>query len=256
MPLVTIIPGKTPQQLFSLKGAETEAQNIASSFTTTVLIGVQATKFMVVERMKKSRIIHLATHGNFDANQGNKSWVALATDSLNTADNGLLTAEEIVNLNLKSELVVLSACGTGRGKIGGDGVISLSCAFISAGSASVLVFLWSVDDNITAFIMEQFYQNWHNGDDKAKALRDAMLAGSFPVDGEADLQERTLLFTPQRQCVAPLPRLGSPDNRKAVSAVRERGKAGERMDAPRIRRILPRGAAIADLWHCRPKSPL
>ncbi len=52
--------------------------------------------------MKKSRIIHLATHGNFDANQGNKSWVALSPDSLNTADNGLLTAQEIVNLNLKS----------------------------------------------------------------------------------------------------------------------------------------------------------
>jgi CHAT domain-containing protein len=65
----------------------------------------------------------------------------------------LLTAEEIVSLNLKSELVVLSACETGRGKIGGDGVIGLSRAFISAGAASVLVSLWSVDDNITASIM-------------------------------------------------------------------------------------------------------
>jgi len=71
----------------------------------------------------------------------------------------------------------LSVCGTGRGKIGGDGVIGLSRAFISAGSASVLVSFWSVNDNITAFIMDQFYQNWWQHGDKAKALRDAMLAG-------------------------------------------------------------------------------
>ncbi|MBD2546925.1 MULTISPECIES: hypothetical protein [Planktothricoides] len=48
MPLVTIIPGKKPQKLFSLKAAETEAQNIARSFNNTALICHEATKFMVV----------------------------------------------------------------------------------------------------------------------------------------------------------------------------------------------------------------
>lgn len=73
---------------------------------------------------------------------------ALAPDNnfnkqANNNGNGLLTAAEILDLKLNAELVVLSACDTGRGKITGDGVIGLSRALISAGVPSVLVSLWS-----------------------------------------------------------------------------------------------------------------
>jgi len=90
--------------------------------------------------------------------------------------DGLLKAEEIVDLKLNAELVALSACDTAQGKITGDGVVGLSRALISAGVPSVLVSLWKVDDNATAFLMREFYQNWQKSGDKALALRQAMLA--------------------------------------------------------------------------------
>jgi CHAT domain-containing protein len=71
--------------------------------------------------------------------------------------------------------VVLSACDTGRGRITGDGVVGLSRSLISAGTASIIVSLWAVDDNSTSFLMTEFYKNREQKLDKATALRKAML---------------------------------------------------------------------------------
>lgn len=111
--------------------------------------------------------------------------------------DGLLKAEEIVDLKLNAELVVLSACDTAQGKITGDGVVGLSRALISAGTPSVLVSLWKVDDKATAILMREFYQNWQSSGDKAQALRQAMLTtkqkyphptfwAAFTVIGESE----------------------------------------------------------------------
>jgi CHAT domain-containing protein len=78
-------------------------------------------------------------------------------------------------MNLKAELVVLSACDTGRGRIRSEGVIGLSRSLISAGVPSVLVSLWAVDDAATTELMREFYQQWQQNPDKAQALRQAML---------------------------------------------------------------------------------
>jgi CHAT domain-containing protein len=76
---------------------------------------------------------------------------------------------------LKTELVVLSACNTGRGRITGDGVVGLSRAFVAAKVPSIVVSLWSVPDNPTALLMTEFYRNILRQPDKAAALRQAML---------------------------------------------------------------------------------
>ena len=161
-------------QLISLPGAEKEAKEIAELFKTTPLIGNQATKNTVVERMKDARIIHLSTHGLLDdfKGLGIPGAIVLAPSA---NDNGLLTANEIFDLKLNAELVVLSACDTGRGRVTGDGVIGLSRSLISAGVSSVVVSLWSVSDDSTAFLMTEFYQNLQQKIDKAQALRLAML---------------------------------------------------------------------------------
>ena len=122
--------------------------------------------------MPNARIIHLATHGLFDDIRGLGSAIALAPSG---KDDGLLTAEEILNLKLNAELVVLSACDTGRGRLTGDGVIGLSRSLISAGVPSVIVSLWRVPDNTTAGLMVEFYRQLDNNPDKAQALRQAML---------------------------------------------------------------------------------
>jgi CHAT domain-containing protein/Flp pilus assembly protein TadD len=166
--------GEPPEQLSSLPGAETEAVAIAQLLNTQAIIGHQATKTSLVQQMKTARIIHLATHGLLDdfKGLGVPGAIALAPSG---NDNGLLTSSEILELKLNAELVVLSACNTGRGKITGDGVIGLSRSVITAGVPSVIVSLWTVPDEPTASLMTQFYQKLQQNPDKAQALRQAML---------------------------------------------------------------------------------
>lgn len=201
---LTTLSGE-PIQLDPLPNSEIEAIEIAQLLNTQPLIGSQATKTTVMQRIENARIIHLATHGLLEDFRGFgvPGAIALAPDSLSKggtgggeAGNGLLTAEEILNLNLSAELVVLSACDTGRGRITGDGVIGLSRSLISAGVPSVIVSLWAVPDAPTADLMTEFYQNLQKNPDKAQALRQAMLTmmkqnpnprawAAFTVVGEA-----------------------------------------------------------------------
>ena len=190
--------GEAPQQLSALPGTEQEANAIGKLFKTQPLIGNQATETEVTKRLSQAQLIHLATHGLFDDIQGLNSSIALAPGNKdNEKSDGLLTAGEILDLKLNAELVVLSACDTGRGQISGDGVIGLSRSLISAGVPSVLVSLWAVPDAPTAELMTEFYQNLQKSPDKAQALRQAMLTtmkqhpnpvdwAAFTLIGEAE----------------------------------------------------------------------
>jgi CHAT domain-containing protein/Tfp pilus assembly protein PilF len=161
-------------KLSPLPSAEQEALAIANLLKTKALTGDRATKAVVEQQMTKARIIHLATHGllNDFKGFGVPGAIALAPSSNN---NGLLTSSEILDMKFNAELVVLSACDTGRGDITGDGVIGLSRSLITAGVPSVIVSLWAVPDAPTASLMTQFYQNLQQNPDKAQALRNAML---------------------------------------------------------------------------------
>ena len=86
--------------------------------------------------------------------------LAFAPGSTGRDRDGLLAAKEILDLPLQANLVVLSACDTGRGDITSDGAIGLSCAFISAGTPSATVSLWAVPDAPTASLIQRFYQEW------------------------------------------------------------------------------------------------
>ena len=172
MPTVLIEPGQPAQQLKALIWAEKEAKNIASLLNISALTGNKATKTAILEKMPQAGIIHFATHGLLDEYRGIGSAIAFAPSG---KDDGLLTADEILNLKLNADLVVLSACDTGRGRITGDGVVGLSRSLISAGTASIIVSLWAVDDDSTSFLMTEFYKNREQKLDKATALRKAML---------------------------------------------------------------------------------
>ena len=173
MPSVSSYPGEPKQQLSPLPGAEAEAIAIAPLLNTQAITGAQGTKAQSTQKMPQASIIHLATHGLLDDVNGLGSAIALAPSG---KDDGLLTAEEIFDMKLQANLVVLSACNTGFGRITGDGVIGLSRALISAGVPSVIVSLWAVPDAPTSELMQSFYQNLQNNPDKAQALRQAMLA--------------------------------------------------------------------------------
>jgi CHAT domain-containing protein len=194
MPSVSSYPGAPKQQLSPLPGAEAEARAIAPLLKTQAITGAQGTKAQIVQKMPQASIIHLATHGLLDDVRGLGSAIALAPSG---TDDGLLTAEEIFDMKLQANLVVLSACNTGEGRITGDGVIGLSRALISAGVPSVIVSLWAVPDAPTSELMQSFYQNLQNNPDKAQALRQAMLTtmkthpgprnwAAFTLIGEAE----------------------------------------------------------------------
>jgi len=157
MPAITPKIGEPPRQLAALPASGVEASAIASLLGTAATTGEEATKVKIVSQMPSARLIHLATHGllNDIRQMGVPGAIALAPCE---KDNGFLTAGEILNLHLNAELVVLSACVTGLGKITGDGVIGLSRCLMAAGVSRVVVSLWAVDSFSTALLMIKFHE--------------------------------------------------------------------------------------------------
>ncbi|MDA0267721.1 MAG: CHAT domain-containing protein [Cyanobacteria bacterium] len=169
--------GEGANPLSPLPGAETEAMAIARLFDTEAIVGDAATESQVVAQMQNANVIHLATHGLLDyRDNGDRVPVfgAIALAPSETAD-GFLTAREITHLSLTAQLVVLSACDTGLGEVTGDGVVGLSRSLLAAGADSTVVSLWAVPDAPTADLMVAFYQGLQRGENKAVALRQAML---------------------------------------------------------------------------------
>lgn len=200
MPKVTVKIGTPPEQLQDLSGAKQEALAIAQLLNTQAITGSEATKANVLPKLTQARFVHLATHGLLDdfKGLGVPGAIALAPSGTGELNDGLLTASEILDMKFNAELVVLSACDTGRGRVTGDGVIGLSRSLIAAGVPSVLVSLWSVPDASTAELMTEFYRNMQEKKlDKAQALQQAMLAtmkqypnprswAAFTLIGEAE----------------------------------------------------------------------
>ena len=156
--------------------AREEARRVAQLLGCEPLLGPAAAKAMVLETLadeasrQATDVLHVACHGYFDPAEALKSGLVLAPDG----DGGTLTAEEIFSLQMRAELVTLSACESGvNERRPGDELIGLTRALIYAGTPSVLVSLWRVDDLATGLLMEQFYRAWRGGMGKAQALQAA-----------------------------------------------------------------------------------
>ena len=124
------------------------------------MAGKQATESAFKAQAGNYRVLHLATHGYFNKQNPLLSGLELEADRDN---DGLLEVHEILELSLHAGLVTLSACQTGMGSgyfneiPAGDDFISLTRAFLLAGSSSVLATLWEVDDRSTVDLMKGFY---------------------------------------------------------------------------------------------------
>ena len=169
---------KYPRLEFSGK----EIEKIASLFpggSSEIYLRNKATEegFKRNSDLDRFNYIHFATHGLIDEDKPNLSSLVL-TYTAGSGEDGLLQAGEIFDLKLNADLVVLSACQTGLGKlIRGEGMVGLTRAFMYAGTPSVVVSLWSVSDISTADLMAEFYKNLIiNKLSKTDALRKAQLA--------------------------------------------------------------------------------
>jgi CHAT domain-containing protein len=164
------------QELSDLPAAREEVNALSKSFRGSFLLGNDAIEKTFKETASKYSIIHLAMHGILNQRAPILSSLAFSENKDSTEDN-FLEAWEISQLKLNAQLVVLSACETGYGKFQqGEGVISLARSFMYAGTPSLIVSMWQVNDASTAKIMELFYKNLANGMNKAEALRQAKLA--------------------------------------------------------------------------------
>ena len=120
-------------------------------------------------------VLHFACHGYFDSDLSEMSSVLFSEVSgklFESSDDGYLTIGEASSLNLNAQMVCLSACQTGLGKIKkGEGMVGLSRAFMVAGSKNVGVTLWCVDDEATAEFMTRMYKKVKNGMSYSEAYR-------------------------------------------------------------------------------------
>lgn len=176
----------------SLPGTLQEVQNIEAiarllGLNCKALTGDDANE-MALSRIQNPSILHIATHGFFLANlppvnkneQIRNQVIKLVQNPLLRSglllagveqalrgiplpanNDGILTAQEALQLNLaQTELVVLSACETGLGKLfNGEGVYGLQRAFLQAGADAVLMSLWKVSDEATTLLMTSFYEH-------------------------------------------------------------------------------------------------
>ncbi|MDX2279951.1 MAG: CHAT domain-containing tetratricopeptide repeat protein [Saprospiraceae bacterium] len=147
---------------------ETIAKNILGLPDRHVFTGIKFTESEATTRIPGSRIIHLSAHGKADMEEPLESYIVL--------NGSTLTAAEVSKMKIPHcELVALSACKTGLGKVMSEGMVGLARAFQIAGARSLLVSLWSVGDASTKKMMEYFYQHLKlNGGHKALALQAAM----------------------------------------------------------------------------------
>lgn len=166
-----------PIEFNELKHARPEIEAISGLFESnqrTILEGTRADESGLKQLpLGDYRFIHLAVHGIFDDDNWRWSGLLLWRD-IKSADDGILQLRDIFLLDFRSDLVVLSACQSGKGTLEtGEGILGLTGGFLFAGSRAVLVSLWNIDDRSTAVFMGNLYRHLANGESSSRALQKA-----------------------------------------------------------------------------------
>ncbi|CAH3154037.1 unnamed protein product [Porites lobata] len=161
------------QRVKRLPFANKEAEMIGKLFGTQPLLGKQATKEAVLQKIHSVSLIHFACHGNAERGE-----IILApppvTDGTPQEEDYLLTMEDISKVKLRAKLVVLSCCHSAKGQISAEGVVGIARAFLGSGARSVLAALWAIDDEATEHFMTHFYENLVHGESASESLQQAM----------------------------------------------------------------------------------
>ena len=150
-----------------------EAVMIGQLLDIQPLLGHNATKQVVLERLHSVSLIHFAAHGNAERGE-----IALSPvrpcNRIPEEEDYLLTMSDIAQVQLRAKLVVLSCCHSGRGQIRTEGVIGIARTFLGSGARSVLVALWAISDTATEQLMCRFYEHLVRGESASESLHQAM----------------------------------------------------------------------------------
>jgi len=182
-PLLAIAPEypASPRGLLSSRAGFTALEHIASEAETITaimngnkLIGTNATRTSFKNQAASYKVLHLAMHAY--THDTDPMLSGMIFSDVDDEDN-ILHAYELYNMDIPSQMVVLSACNTGLGQYQkGEGVMSLGRAFRHAGTQNVIMSLWQANDETTSDVMAAFYTNLKEGQPKAEALRNAKLS--------------------------------------------------------------------------------
>ncbi|MGB5981410.1 MAG: CHAT domain-containing tetratricopeptide repeat protein [Nonlabens sp.] len=160
--------------ILSLPGTVKEVEQIQHILSGESFVNTQATKQKFKEIAPDYQLLHLAMHTFLD--DEDPLFSKLLFENNSTLSESFLTISEIYSSQFNADLVVLSACNTGYGKmLPGEGVMSLSQAFMSAGCPSTVTTLWQIPDIKSTKLMVGFYEHLRNGDSKSVALRKSKL---------------------------------------------------------------------------------
>jgi tetratricopeptide (TPR) repeat protein len=160
-------------ELFPLEYSSEEIENVDGIIANNVvLLSDKATEENFKSSASTSNIIHLSTHSFLIKSQP----LIIFSQTNDGPDDGYLEVSEIIQMNLNSDLVVLSSCRSGLGRVDeAEGLIGMQKAFFEAGANSIVVSLWDVNDKYTSLFMKDFYNHLSRNLDKATALRKAKL---------------------------------------------------------------------------------
>jgi CHAT domain-containing protein len=172
--------GKADSDLGPLPEAERQVRLIGALYgsdRSSTYLGVEAREDRFKEEAPRHTVLHLATHGVLEESNPLYSHVVLSPGPAGSPEDGLLEAWEMLDLKLDADLVVLSACETGRGRIApGEGIVGTMWAFFVAGSRALLVSQWKVESASTTELMTGFHRRLAGaGGGKAEYLRQASL---------------------------------------------------------------------------------
>ncbi|MEM6801157.1 MAG: CHAT domain-containing protein, partial [Bacteroidota bacterium] len=173
--------GKPQRSLVSRKGfgplyySKEEIENISQYFDTQIFEGEEATEKSFYQWASEFPLIQISAHAMIPDSASHAAFIAFTDVNSSQFDDSLML-EELYAQRIEAEMVVLSACETGLGKLyQGEGIMSLGRAFTYAGARSLLMSLWEVNDASTAQIMSDFYKYLAEGYHKDAAIRKAQL---------------------------------------------------------------------------------
>jgi len=160
-----------------------EVHNITKYFNGKAVIGNNASVASFSENSQAYNMLHFATHAAANDENPDYSYLAFTPNDIDTTN--LLYVKDLYGYTINADLVALSACQTGLGKLQkGEGMLSLARGFSYAGAKSLVTTLWKINDQTTSELMQEFYKNLDASLPKDKALRKAKLSYLNSVDDE------------------------------------------------------------------------
>lgn len=165
-----------PDLLMPLPGAREEVSYISKNVPSDIYFDDEASEANFKVQASDYSVLHLAMHTIMNDEDPMFSKLAFTRNWNDTTEDHNLYTYEIYNLDLNAEMVVLSSCSSGYGKMQkGEGMMSMSRGFIYAGCPSIVMTLWQISDRSSAELMSKFYKHLKKGKSKKESLRNAKI---------------------------------------------------------------------------------